>query len=247
MVVGALDHRGRTGNLTMRAVWAGIVVSLVAACEPTIPESGVGVGFSDYDSYQGTQAAEAAAAEAATTSAQAAIAPETPDVPVISPETPASGAIISAQELSAAGLPASTGTTPDTGDHSGISDEQDFGAVSGRESIESDRERLAANADAYTLVEPTDLPSRDGAETPNIVAYALSSDNPVGEKVYSRFALNAANRFARNCAKYASSDLAQIDFLANGGPSNDRFGLDPDGDGFACFWDPTPFRQAAQN
>jgi hypothetical protein len=32
--------------------------------------------------------------------------------------------------------------------------------------------------------------------------------------------------------------------LSNGGPERDRLGLDPDGDGFACYWDPTPFRLA---
>lgn len=51
----------------------------------------------------------------------------------------------------------------------------------------------------------------------------------------------------RNCAGYASPDQAQIDFLANGGPQRDRKGLDPDGDGFACGWDPSPFRSAVGN
>ena len=42
------------------------------------------------------------------------------------------------------------------------------------------------------------------------------------------------------------SDLAQIEFLERGGPARDRLGLDPDGDGYACAWDPTPFRKASQ-
>jgi hypothetical protein len=29
--------------------------------------------------------------------------------------------------------------------------------------------------------------------------------------------------------------------LARGGPDKDPRGLDPDGDGFACGWDPAPF------
>ena len=37
-------------------------------------------------------------------------------------------------------------------------------------------------------------------------------------------------------------DQAQQDFLAKGGPERDRMGVDPDGDGFACAWDPRPFR-----
>jgi hypothetical protein len=42
-----------------------------------------------------------------------------------------------------------------------------------------------------------------------------------------------------------SDDLAQEAFLSEGGPERDRLGVDPDGDGFACRWDPTPFRRAA--
>ena len=34
--------------------------------------------------------------------------------------------------------------------------------------------------------------------------------------------------------------------LERGGPQRDRLGVDPDGDGFACSWNPTPFR-AVQN
>jgi hypothetical protein len=52
------------------------------------------------------------------------------------------------------------------------------------------------------------------------------------------------NRSLRNCAKYVSNAAAQEAFLKAGGPERDRYGLDPDGDGFACRWDPTPFRAA---
>ena len=126
----------------------------------------------------------------------------------------------------------------------GISDEQDFGAVAERETIESDRERLEAQRQAYRVIEPEPIEERPDDVGPNIVAYALSTTNRVGERVYSRSGFNAQNRFARNCAKYASSDLAQRDFLERGGPQRDRLGLDPDGDGFACYWDPAPFRAA---
>ena len=40
---------------------------------------------------------------------------------------------------------------------------------------------------------------------------------------------------------------AQIDFLAKGGPERDRLGVDPDGDGYACAWNPAPFRAAVRN
>ncbi|MEQ9673592.1 MAG: hypothetical protein RLO10_03940, partial [Roseovarius indicus] len=63
-------------------------------------------------------------------------------------------------------------------------------------------------------------------------------------KIYSRIGINKQSRFERNCAKYSSADRAQIDFLANGGPNRDKMGLDPDGDGYACGWNPAPFRIA---
>lgn len=128
----------------------------------------------------------------------------------------------------------------------GISDEQDFDAVASRESIESDAERIAANRQQYVVIEPTDLPERPGNLGPSIVDYALATNNPVGQPLYSRLNLLSDSRFNRNCAKYSSSDLAQQDFLAKGGPQRDRMGLDPDGDGFACYWDPAPFRAARQ-
>ena len=92
------------------------------------------------------------------------------------------------------------------------------------------------------VVQPAPLPDRPDADRPNIVAFALATTNRVGQQVYSRSGLTSTARFQRNCARYASPDLAQEAFLAAGGPERDRRGLDPDGDGFACFWDPTPFR-----
>jgi len=65
--------------------------------------------------------------------------------------------------------------------------------------------------------------------------------------LYSRSTILAQSRFNKNCAKYASSDQAQLAFLKAGGPQRDGLGLDPDGDGFACYWDPAPFRLAVSN
>jgi hypothetical protein len=60
--------------------------------------------------------------------------------------------------------------------------------------------------------------------------------------VHRRISLVSANKSARNCAAFSSADEAQIDFLTRGGPIKDRKGLDPDGDGYACAWDPAPYR-----
>lgn len=127
---------------------------------------------------------------------------------------------------------------------SGISDEQDFDAVASRETIESDAERIARQRDRYRLIAPTTLPSRDERAGPSIVEYALSTVHPPGRQVYRRFRLFRRSHVA-SCSKYGSSDLAQEAFLSLGGPQKDRENLDPDGDGYACGWDPGPFREVA--
>ena len=123
-----------------------------------------------------------------------------------------------------------------------LSDENDFEAVSERQSIESDAERIESNRAKYVLIEPTSLPRRPGSKVPSIVEYAIKTTNPVGMQLYSRpFA--SATRFEWNCGRYSSQSAAQEAFLVKGGPKFDPNGLDPDGDGFACYWDPEPFRR----
>lgn len=145
-------------------------------------------------------------------------------------------------ELRGTKPPAQTATP--TPRKTGISDEQDFDAVSGRESIESDKERLAKQRAQYVVIEPTDVPTGRSGKGAKVVEFALSTTNNVGQSVYSRSKILAQSRFVRNCLKYPSPDLAQAEFLQSGGPKKDRKGLDPDGDGFACSWDPEPFRNA---
>ena len=176
---------------------------------------------------------------------------------------PGSGRVISSEDLAAAGLPVARGGLPAaepvrsapldamapldaTGSAGrsqiGISDEQSFEAVSARETIESDAERLARQAQTYRVIPPEPVPTRSGASGPNVVSFALSTDNAVGEARYSRGGFGLPGRARRACAKYPSADRAQEAFLERGGPRKDRLGLDPDGDGFACGWDPAPFR-----
>ena len=116
--------------------------------------------------------------------------------------------------------------------------------MSSRETIESDAERLRAQREAYTQVQPTAVPRRPSSG-PNIVEYALSTTNPVGVKLYRRSPFSGQAQFERNCSRYASDDIAQEAFLEAGGPERDRLRIDPDGDGFACGWNPAPFRRLA--
>ncbi|WP_245866651.1 hypothetical protein [Oceaniglobus roseus] len=246
----------------------------VAGCEPVVPDSGQGVGFQDYEAYERQRAARETALRSGGYDAQQ---PSTATNPAPVDGGISTSRVISDEDLRAAGLPVGDGTsslavgpgttelppatlppaepvsgaplsaTQPVGNNPGISDEQDFSAVSSRESIESDRARIENNRENYRVVQPTALPSRPAESDPNIVAYALSTTNRVGQPVYSRSSRNADSKFQRACAGYGSSDRAQEDFLKNGGPQKDNLGVDPDGDGFACYWDPSPFRSVANN
>jgi hypothetical protein len=221
--------------------FAILTVSILAlsACAPQVPDSGEGVGFNDYAEYE--LELERARREAAL---QGTSGPTISQNGAIVP--PSAG--VSTTELAAAGI--DTQTVPDVpnvalGSNPEISDEQNFAAVASRESIESDAERRERQAAAYQLIEATALPNRPGNAGPNIVEYALQAPNNRGEEVFTRTGLSGDSRFQRNCAKYRTPDDAQRDFLTRGGPLRDRLGIDPDGDGFACGWDPQAFRTIA--
>jgi len=130
--------------------------------------------------------------------------------------------------------PAATG-------HTGISDEQDFGAVASRETIESDKARIEQNRAQYQQIQPTALPERTETAAPSLISYALNAPNRLGQPYYKRGGLALSNS-ERACGRYDSPEAAQLAFLKAGGPEKDRKNLDPDGDGFACTWDPTPFQ-----
>ncbi len=228
---------------------AGLILA-VAACAPQVPDSARGVGF---DSYQATQQRDAALQGTSARTPLTVLPPEggTGAPPPITGTEPVAGSAEDTAAQTALILqqtrPASTApSTQAVANSAGISQENNFDAVSGQRTIEGDAERLAQNRAQYQLIQPQALPERDGNEQPNIVAFALSTNHPVGTKVYARAGFNGAARAERNCRQYPSPDQAQMDFLARGGPLRDRKGLDPDGDGYACSWNPAPFRKAAQ-
>lgn len=79
--------------------------------------------------------------------------------------------------------------------------------------------------------------------------YAADSGHLVGTQVYPRDAAlteNAQILAAQRCKRYYSTNAAQLAFLAQGGPQVDRLGLDPDGDGYVCGWDPSEWRKPGQ-
>jgi len=243
------------GRITLLA---GLSALALAACAPQVPNSAAGVGFDDYQSYS--------AAREAQLRGPGGLVPG----PAISSERPASagvsdGAAVAADTLAALGVQPQprtvpTGTGPSPIERSaagsagavpvvpanpGISDEQDFNAVAARETIESDRERLARQRAALEQVAPQPVPTGSSGSA-NIVAYALATTHAVGQQRHRRVNVFGEQRYLAACARHASPDLAQEAFLSRGGPERDPGGLDPDGDGFACFWDPAPFRAARQ-
>ncbi|MFG6567631.1 hypothetical protein [Sulfitobacter sp. 1A13679] len=247
---------------TLLAMTAG---GLLAACQPAIPDSGNinsgrGVGFGDGNFEAERRARDAALANDSIDSAIAATTPAPADG---SPEATAAetARVLAATRPGGAsnglGNDAATnsGVAPVNASPSnpppaavnavGISNENNFDAVSGQRSIQDDAARVAANRAQYQVVQPEALPERRNVG-PNIVAYALQTNQSVGQQIYSRIGFNKARKFERACAQYGHADQAQIAFLEAGGPEKDRLGMDPDGDGFACDWDPTPFRRAAQ-
>lgn len=129
-------------------------------------------------------------------------------------------------------------------DNPSISQEQDFEAVSAERGIEADAERIRLAREQRQEIAPTPLERPDDIG-PNIFAYALETARPVGSTgAYGRGLRASAERAQGKCAGYSSPDLAQEAFLEAGGPERDRLGLDPDGDGNACGWDPSVVRDA---
>ncbi len=222
-----------------RIILIACALGALAACSPEIPDSGAGVGFGDYNDYQQKQQARDAALQGNALPAAHAVSSETlaPAAASGIPQATASASDASAVQAS----PSNAAPVLRAG---GISAENDFNAVSGQRSIEGDAAKRAQNQQQYQVIQPTALPTRQGNGGPNIVAFALAAKNAKGQRVYQRSTFNAQKKYQKNCAGFASQDQAQQAFLASGGPAKDKKGMDPDGDGFACAWDPAPFRNA---
>ncbi|WP_114966357.1 hypothetical protein [Alkalilacustris brevis] len=245
----------------MRQFLPVIGMFALAACEPAIPDSGAGVGFGDYNEYMRAQSAQSAQPRAAEPRQTAALQP--PGAPLSAiPALDAPAAdqgwqtadddspdALAREALAAIGGGAAA-SAPQAGDGpaewpvataSGVS-QQTFDPSAPRDETAAERNaRLAAQ---YETVAPEALPERP-ADTTNIVAYALSTTHRVGQERHRRSPIQFRNH-ERACAQFASQDLAQEEFLLRGGPERDPLNLDPDGDGFACWWDPEPFRAAAR-
>jgi hypothetical protein len=244
-----------------RIVFAVSFGAILSACQPAVPDSGRGVGFDG--TFQDQQRIDPALASSSVPAPASVTSAPLSSVNDGSPEATAAetSRILAATRAGGAsnGLgndaASNSGVAPINASPSnaapavigsaGISNENNFDAVSGQRSIDADAARIASNRAQYQVIQAEALPDRADSG-PNIVAYALQNKHAVGTKIYSRRGFNKANKFARSCAEFSHADQAQIAFLEAGGPTRDRKGMDPDGDGFACAWDPSPYRRAAQ-
>lgn len=238
----------------MRYMMIAVATAALSACSPPVPDSGSGVGFGNYDEYARDQQARDAQLAGSALPAPDVVSAETLDTGETTVAS-SDGADLAAQTQEALNeRQANSGEAvvhaspsnppPEAVNSTGISQENNFDAVGAQRSIESDAAKIAQNRAQYKVIQAEALPKRTGGEGPNIVDYALATKHPRGTQVYRRIGVNLQGKAERNCAKYASPDRAQSDFLSKGGPQRDRLGLDPDGDGYACAWDPRPFRKA---
>ena len=242
---------------------SGLLLSGLVACAPQVPNSDPGVGFgSPTDAARELELAggpataerlappQALSSEALPPAGTAAAIPGAPRTAGSSASAQSGGADIAADTAAALAATSGGATGASAGSvtsATGLSAENDFNAVSESRSIEGDAALIASNRSQYQVVEPTIVPDRGDTTQPNIVSFALSTSHPKGTRVYSRSGINLTAKGERNCRNFSSADLAQIEFLSRGGPERDRAGLDPDGDGYACTWDPSRFRKAVQN
>ena len=72
---------------------------------------------------------------------------------------------------------------------------------------------------------------------PTLVQYARASLHRPGTRLFAR-----DGSVRGDCAAFASAAAAQQAFLTAGGPQRDALGLDPDGDGYVCGWEPAAYR-----
>ncbi|MEM8869185.1 MAG: hypothetical protein AAGB10_13115 [Pseudomonadota bacterium] len=103
------------------------------------------------------------------------------------------------------------------------------------------QQRREAAQQQLEIVQPEPVPQQD--LNANVVAFARQTTHPVGTRTYNRPAFRDRLQSASVCRRFGNEDEAQRQFLANGGPNTDRFNLDPDGDGFACKFDPEKYRK----
>ncbi|MDO5606244.1 MAG: hypothetical protein Q4G25_13885 [Paracoccus sp. (in: a-proteobacteria)] len=105
--------------------------------------------------------------------------------------------------------------------------------------VDPDSGRRATTA-AVVPARPVTAAAASG-QTDALTRYAFAQGHAPGTAVHARSG-GSASEAARACARFPNAAAAQLMFLSAGGPGADPYGMDPDGDGFVCGWDPAPYR-----
>ena len=217
----------------MRKAVGFVLTGLVlAACEPSVPNSAAGVGFGAYPVSQQRDGALQGAPLSATTPPAGSTAALDAAAAKTTQGTIGADAI-AALRATAPSSPGPAPVNPATGEYIG---------VNGQPRAPGQPMDAMSHFGTTRPAPVTDMTTQ-GAAGPNLAAYALAATNSLGQKVYARNGFKMTST-EKACAKFVSSDLAQRAFLEKGGPVQDPGNLDPDGDGFAFAWDPRPFQAA---
>ena len=96
-----------------------------------------------------------------------------------------------------------------------------------------------------TVVKPEEIEDLTKKLVINLALYARQTSNAVGKKIYNRVLVKKEK--LDPCLRFVSTEDAQRFFLEKGGPQKDFWNLDPDGDGFACKWNPEHYRKLLIN
>lgn len=115
--------------------------------------------------------------------------------------------------------------------------------VSGAEARPAAAPARPAPQGADRVATAATVTAAEGRPSPSqtLIRYALTQQHAPGTAAFNRSGGSTAAAEAA-CARYANAAAAQLAFIAAGGPQNDPLGLDPDGDGFVCGWNPEPYR-----
>lgn len=251
---------------------AGAALVLLSACDTSAPYSNTvdtqmrGVGFSDYSQY--LRAQEELARIRRAEEQRARSVPTPPGAPqyggaAMPPPTIGQEAVAAVRARTEREAPAAPNTQAASAApmpqqeqpiqtaaqqqqpqrEAGVSEQQftpqPFGTAQQNQLVQRD-------VVPQVRVSPEEMGQPSAGGAPNLFVYALSTRHNVGDVRYERSHPLRWRRWEAACARFPTQDLAQEAFLAAGGPERDPNHLDPDGDGFACWWDPAPFRQAAR-
>lgn len=205
----------------------------LSACGPAPVPNDVtqGVGFQDYEQYMARR-------EALSSPAPQTVQPPA-DVTAEPFAPPTAGALSSGTGTAP---PRSTGATDLASLAASAIAEAEAASGTARSDAAPRPPGIVAGGDDFTA---PPLPEGTPVIGANVAAFALSTTHTIGERVYRRFPLRLGRPEVR-CGDFRTTDLAQDWFLENGGPERDPAGLDPNGDGFACNWDPERYRAQAR-